>query len=335
MDPIGSEDGSSRTVDCHQQSSSSCLATGVAHSAHLARAPSGPYGPGRSGSRHGPRGHGSSRVAPSQPGRTTSAFLSNQVSPLDGRTKIRVANNNGTTTTTTATTDTLKSMALSRGAFALGVAVALGELARSDLVNDKDDDGSDVIGKNWQLYSSKASTSGGVELLHHEVVMLGMSDNSTTTNNNNPRDSNGNTTVWKGPLAVDHAVMQDSIDVQPVPEALQRLGVSLEAAAIERPQQQQQQPPRQAPRLVCLLAKRQGRGQSFGPNPWPTTHTMLDDSDIGATRHARAFVAGILAGLVGHTQLFVSGGAEHQGPDGGGPVAVIVDRSCGVSEGCA
>ena len=48
---------------------------------------------------------------------------------------------------------------------------------------------------------------------------------------------------------------------------------------------------------------------------------MLDDCDISATRHARAFVAGALAGLVGHAELYVSGGAEHQGPDGGGPVA--------------
>ena len=36
--------------------------------------------------------------------------------------------------------------------------------------------------------------------------------------------------------------------------------------------------------------------------------------------------AGALAGLVGHAELYVSGGGEHQGPDGGGPVAVIVDR---------
>ena len=52
-------------------------------------------------------------------------------------------------------------------------------------------------------------------------------------------------------------------------------------------------------------------------------HIMLDDSDINATRHARALVGGVLAGLVGRTDLFVSGGAEHQGPDGGGPVAAI------------
>ena len=47
------------------------------------------------------------------------------------------------------------------------------------------------------------------------------------------------------------------------------------------------------------------------------------DSDVPATRHARAFVGGVLAGVVGDTMLYVSGGAEHQGPPGGGPVAVI------------
>jgi cyanuric acid amidohydrolase len=52
-------------------------------------------------------------------------------------------------------------------------------------------------------------------------------------------------------------------------------------------------------------------------------HTMLDDTDISATRHIRAAVGGIVAGLAGCPMIFVSGGAEHQGPPGGGPVAVI------------
>ena len=51
-----------------------------------------------------------------------------------------------------------------------------------------------------------------------------------------------------------------------------------------------------------------------------------DDSDIQASRHARALVGGVLAGVIGRTDLFVSGGAEHQGPDGGGPIAVIARR---------
>ena len=74
-------------------------------------------------------------------------------------------------------------------------------------------------------------------------------------------------------------------------------------------------------RLVNLLAKAESspdgmvRGQR---------HTMLNDSDINATRHARAAVGGVLASIAGHTALYVSGGAEHQGPAGGGPVAAIL-----------
>jgi cyanuric acid amidohydrolase len=52
-------------------------------------------------------------------------------------------------------------------------------------------------------------------------------------------------------------------------------------------------------------------------------HTMLTDSDIHSTRHARAAVGGLLAGLVGDPAIYVSGGAEHQGPPGGGSVTVV------------
>jgi len=36
-----------------------------------------------------------------------------------------------------------------------------------------------------------------------------------------------------------------------------------------------------------------------------------------------ALVGGVLAGVVGDTMLYVSGGAEHQSPAGGAPVAII------------
>jgi cyanuric acid amidohydrolase len=76
-------------------------------------------------------------------------------------------------------------------------------------------------------------------------------------------------------------------------------------------------------RLVALLAKAEASSRGRLRD---NRHTMLDDSDISSTRHARAFVAGALGGLVGHAEIFVSGGAEHPGPDGGGPVAVVVER---------
>jgi cyanuric acid amidohydrolase len=34
-------------------------------------------------------------------------------------------------------------------------------------------------------------------------------------------------------------------------------------------------------------------------------------------------VGAVIASVVGHGMVYVSGGAEHQGPAGGGPVAVI------------
>jgi cyanuric acid amidohydrolase len=51
---------------------------------------------------------------------------------------------------------------------------------------------------------------------------------------------------------------------------------------------------------------------------------MIDDSDISHTRHARAAVSAVIASVIGDPM--VSGGAEHQGPSGGGPVAAIVRR---------
>ncbi|EWY42582.1 cyanuric acid amidohydrolase [Skermanella stibiiresistens SB22] len=189
----------------------------------------------------------------------------------------------------TTTRDTLKSMGLSRGASALGVAVALGELPL-DVISET------AIGTDMGLWSGRASTSSGIEIMGHEILVLGMSPD------------------WTGPLAIDHAVMADAADVEPVRAALDRLGLGqpgqLDAAARGRV------------RTVLAKAEASRTGTVRG-----LRHTMLDDSDISATRHARAFVAGVLAGATGMTDLFVSGGAEHQGPDGGGPVAIIVERA--------
>jgi cyanuric acid amidohydrolase len=189
---------------------------------------------------------------------------------------------------TVATRDTLKSMGLSRAASALGVAVALGEINAAELT-DAD------IGSRWELWSGRASCSAGIELLGHEIVVFGMSRG------------------WSGSLAIDHAVMADAIDIEPVRSALGRLGLSTAG----------QLAPTEGARLRAVLAKAEAShdGRLRGHR-----HTMLDDSDISSTRHARAFVCGALAGLVGHAEIYVSGGAEHQGPDGGGPVALIVDR---------
>jgi cyanuric acid amidohydrolase len=189
----------------------------------------------------------------------------------------------------TATEDTYASMGLSRGASALGVALALGEVERGALRDQ-------AVGRDLGLWSGRASTSAGIELMHNEIIVLG-----------NSRD-------WAGDLVIAHDVMADAIDLPALTRVLEALGLAapgqLDAPAADR--------------VIAVLAKAEAarsgviRGQR---------HTMNDDSDIHASRHARALVGGVLAGTLGRTDIFVSGGAEHQGPDGGGPVAVIARRT--------
>lgn len=189
-----------------------------------------------------------------------------------------------------ATRDTYASMGLSRGASALGVALALGEVPATSLSDA-------VIGQDTALFSARASCSAGVELTRNEVIVF------------------GNSAAWAGDLTIAHAVMQDGIDLPAIQLALRRAGLDPGNGQLVAAE---------AARLVALLAKADppSSGRIRG-----NRHIMNDDSDINATRHARALVGGVAAAATGRTDLFVSGGAEHQGPDGGGPVAVIARKA--------
>jgi cyanuric acid amidohydrolase len=184
------------------------------------------------------------------------------------------------------TRDTYESMGYSRGASALGVAVATGEIARERV-------GDDSVLDDWSLWSARASVSAGIELEGNVVIVLGEAQGSLS------------------PYRMAHTLMRDAVDAASVRAMLREsfgLDPDRDAEALGQ-------------RLVNLLAKAEAspdggvRGQR---------HTMLNDSDINATRHARAAVGGVLASVAGHTALYVSGGAEHQGPPGGGPVAAIL-----------
>jgi cyanuric acid amidohydrolase len=54
-------------------------------------------------------------------------------------------------------------------------------------------------------------------------------------------------------------------------------------------------------------------------------HTMLNDGDIDQQRYIRGAVGASVASVLNDTVLFISGGAEHQGPDKGGIIAVIAE----------
>ncbi|MEP2979669.1 MAG: ring-opening amidohydrolase [Lentilitoribacter sp.] len=190
---------------------------------------------------------------------------------------------------TTVTQDTLKSMGFSRGASALGVALALGELDPNDVADDD-------IGQNHSLYSTKASCSAGVELDYCEILVMGMSND------------------WIGDLHINHGVMQDAIDVEPLISILSPIRNG-DRFQLNKDEQKD---------VIAVLAKAEA---SISGDIRGHRHTMLNDSDVSSTRHARGFTGGAIAAVIGHTSLFVSGGAEHQGPDGGGPIAAIYKMS--------
>jgi cyanuric acid amidohydrolase len=184
----------------------------------------------------------------------------------------------------TITQSSYSSMGWSRGASALGVAAALNEIPTP--VSDA------TILKDWGLFSNVASASAGIELMRGVVIVFGNSVHASSQ------------------YVIGHGMMRDAIDVEGLLTAFSSVGLvsrdGLTGIATER--------------IVNVFAKAEaspdGHVRGF-------RHTMLDDTDISATRHARAAVGGLIAGLAGNGAVYVSGGAEHQGPPGGGPVAVI------------
>ena len=70
-----------------------------------------------------------------------------------------------------------------------------------------------------------------------------------------------------------------------------------------------QLPAAEEARLLAILAKAE---PSTTGTIRRALHIMNDDSDINATRHARALVRGVVAGVTGRTALLVPGGTEHQ-----------------------
>ena len=181
-----------------------------------------------------------------------------------------------------------KLMGFGRGASALGIGKALGEIPANAALED-------AVLRDFRVYSSVASASAGVEVRTNEIVVVGLSR------------------AWSGALTIAHRAMKDALDLVSVTGLARDLGFSPE------PQISAQQASRIRAVFVKCEAQRDGtiRGRR---------HTMLNDGDIDQQRHIRAAVGAIAAAVYNDTALFVSGGAEHQGPDGGGMVAMIAEK---------
>lgn len=188
------------------------------------------------------------------------------------------------------TEGTHESMDLSNGCTALGIAVALGEIQMPE--------DSQVL-HDRSIYSSVSSCSSGVELDQAQVVVV------------------GNARGVGGRYRIGHSVMRDALDADGIWEAIKDAGLELP----DRPHWTDLQG-----RLVNVFLKCEASqdGTVHGRR-----NAMLDDSDVHWHRQIKSCVGGVTASVTGDPAAFVSVSAAHQGPDGGGPVAAIVDLGTG------
>jgi barbiturase len=184
------------------------------------------------------------------------------------------------------TEQTHESMDLSNGTTGLGIGVALGEI---ELPPD------DAVMHDRTLYSSVASCSSGVELDRAQIVVV------------------GNARGVGGRYRIGHSVMRDALDQEGIWSAIRDAGLELP----DRPRSSDLDG-----RLVNVFLKCE---VSQDGTVRGRRNAMIDDSDVHWHRQIKSCVGGVAASVTGDPAVFVSVSAAHQGPDGGGPVAAIVD----------
>lgn len=174
-------------------------------------------------------------------------------------------------------------MALSRAAAAFGAGIAIGDIAPEAGTEA-------ALLRDLRHYSCRVSISSGIEVICNEVVVFGRAAG------------------WTSGITAGVAPMRDLLDLGGVIAACRAAGLDA-APAVTEPD-----------RVLGVIAK--GEPDKAG-HIRGARHTMLADTDIDAQRHLRGALGAIVAAVTGDGQVFVSGGAEHQGPPGGGLVCVF------------
>ncbi|MBX9591848.1 MAG: ring-opening amidohydrolase [Hyphomonadaceae bacterium] len=178
---------------------------------------------------------------------------------------------------------------LAKGACALGVAVATGEVERGKLKDG-------VINVEKSLYSSVASTSAGGEQVACRVLVI------------------GNVEGAPGHLMASHGVMTDQLDAGGARKAFSQAGLELRDGMVAETDRK---------RIAGVLVN---AGADYVTNVRGRRHVLHSDflapfSGI----QAKAVAHAVVASIVGDTMFLASAGAEHQGPPGANLICVIAE----------
>ncbi|MCO5175543.1 MAG: ring-opening amidohydrolase [Thermomicrobiales bacterium] len=150
------------------------------------------------------------------------------------------------------------------------------------------------IGRDMSIWTGRGSCSIGHEQPTTQVLLLA----------NSPRAG--------GTLRVGTSVMEDMLDVVALDRALIDAGLQLGPDGVT---------PAIRERVVAVYLKIS--------QPNGTLRGLRQTQDERNTRYGselKAAVGGAFAGRLGHTAIYISSAAVHQGPPEGGTVAVVVDH---------
>lgn len=178
--------------------------------------------------------------------------------------------------------------ALSKGASALGIALALGEVPEAKLSHD-------VINQDRTLFTNRGSVSAGGEQSACRILVMGNTEQSISR------------------YRVGHGVMTDQLDTVGIYAALSEAGISISQPL--SPEQQQ--------RIVQMFVNCGADAVGAVRDRRHTIHSDFLSGYAGIV--AKAVANAVVASVVGDPMILASAGNEHQGAPGSNLVAAIVE----------
>lgn len=178
----------------------------------------------------------------------------------------------------------------SRGASALGAALALGEVAVSDISDA-------IIGRRSDLYTTRGSASSGSEQTAVRIVVL------------------GNVTGAPGSYFAANSVMESQLDLPGARAAFRAAGLQLDDGIVV---------PEDRRKVAAVFVN---AGADYLPHCGGRRHTMRSDFLAQFSGHAaKAVVHANISSIAQDTLVLCNAGAEHQGKPGSNLVCVVANH---------
>jgi cyanuric acid amidohydrolase len=189
---------------------------------------------------------------------------------------------------TVVSTNLGQASSFSKGASALGIALALDEVSIEQLADD-------VVNRNHNLYTERGSVSAGGEQSACRILVMGNSDRSVS------------------PYRIGHGVMTDQLDVTGIYEALLYAGLEECSSPLSSEQQS---------RITQVFVNCGADAVTAVRGRRHTIHSDFLSGYSGII--AKAVANGVVASVVGDPMILASAGNEHQGARGSNLIAAIV-----------